>query len=195
MLKLRRLLRRDKQEIKRYLTNSQVRNYYLSVTAASLTAWTLMFNLGVYGSVFFRTLFAIWVLCTSVFIATMMLPKHERPLHGLNLIALLVPSLWMISFLFVPTLAEAEDSFQTITNLLTLLTIITMPNLGYAILVIVQGDTLQLPGRMLIAMVVIVLVVSSMGYWVGLNHHLFITCDEFTISGEFAPPTCLQVEE
>lgn len=194
MQDVRRELRSEQQDIKRYLENRQVRNYYIAVIAASLAAWTLTFNYGAYNTVFFRTLFSVWVLCTVIFFATLMLPKHERPLTGGRLAILLLPTLWVLAFVFVPV-EESESAriFEWITNGLALATIITLPSLGYSLLVIMQGETLRLPWRLLFAMSVIVLAVAIAGYVMGNFHYLFITCQEFIVAGDFAPPNCLQL--
>ncbi|MEL6404917.1 MAG: hypothetical protein AAFR81_11170 [Chloroflexota bacterium] len=195
MEELRKDLREERQDITRFL-NSKVRTYYIAVIAASLATWTVAFNFGAYNTVFFRTLFSIWVMCTVIFFATLLLPKHERPLSGGQLAILLIPSLWLLVFLFAPMSTDdnASQIYELITNLLALVTLVTLPVLGYTFLVILQGESLRLPGRMLYAMMAIVLIVALLGYAIGTYHYLFITCQEFTVAGDFAPPNCLQLD-
>lgn len=188
---LRKALRGERREIQNYLNNSQVRSYYLAVIASSFTVWTLAFNFGAYETIFFRTLFSVWVLSTVVFLATLSLPPHEHPLGRGQLAVLLLPTLWMISFVFMPAPGESVDpTFRTISDILGLITIISIPNLGYAILIITQGEVLRLPRRMLGSLITIVIAVAIAGYFVGSNHEFFVTCDEFTVAGDFAPPDC-----
>ncbi|MEM9954048.1 MAG: hypothetical protein AAF846_20730 [Chloroflexota bacterium] len=192
MQEFRKELREEQQEVNRFLNNSLVRNYYVTLVATSFAAWTLMFNYGAYNTVFYRTLLAIWVLCTVIFLATVMLPKHERPFGTTQLIGLLLPTLWLISFFLRPFfLNEEQGLYQVVDDVLAFITVLALPNVGYAILIITQGEALRLPWRLLFAMIIIVLVVSVAGYWMGANNYLFLTCEEFAVAGDFMPLNCV----
>ncbi len=183
------------QELESFLSNWQLRGYYLAVVAASVTASTLMFNLGAYNVVFFRTLFAVWVTCTAIFLGTFVLPRAERPIKGWELWALLAPSLWVFALIFAPAPGEeASGWYSLLETALTLIIVLSLPYIGYVLLVITQGEALRLPLRMLIGLVVIVLVTGSLGYWAGNNNFLFMTCHDFVVAGDFAPANCLPSE-
>lgn len=189
MQEIRKELREERQQVQRFLSNSTVRNYYITLIATALATWTLAFNYGAYNTVFFRSLLAIWVLSSVVFLGTIILPKHERPLGTAQLIGLLLPTLWVVSFFISPD-RLGESNYQIIDTIITFITMLSLPNLGYAILIITQGETLRLPLRMIFAMVLIVIAVFVAGFWMGANHPRFLTCQEFTVAGDFAPENC-----
>jgi hypothetical protein len=180
------------EEIEAFLSNNQLRGYYLAAVGASIAAWTLMFNLGAYNVVFFRTLFAIWISCTAVFVATLLLPRSERPLQGWGLAALLAPSLWLISIMVAPDAGTNTIGwYQVVRWVLVGFTLISLPYIGYILLLITQGESFRLPIRMLVGLSVIVLVVASLGYVMGRYNFLIMDCEQFTVAGDFPPTNCI----
>ena len=182
------------EDVEQLLSNNQLRGYYIAAVGASLTAWTLMFNYGVYSTVFFRTLFGVWVTCTAIFVATLLLPENERPLREANLYALLAPSLWLMALVLAPSEGETIGGwYNWLVTALAFLTEISLPYIGYVLLVILQGETFRLPTRMFVGLLVIVVIVGALGYGVGRYHHLFLSCRAFAVAGEFTPPNCLEI--
>ena len=43
-----------------------------------------------------------------------------------------------------------------------------------------------------IAIIFIIVVMTTAGYLIGSNHHRFLTCEDFEISGQFVPSNCSQ---
>jgi hypothetical protein len=183
------------QDVEQILTNNQLRGYYVAAVGASLAAWTLMFNYGVYDTIFFRTLFGVWAACVAVFVATLLLPEAERPLRGETLYALLGPTLWLLAEVLGPVAGETLGRWYAwIDTLLVTLTIASLPYVGYVLLVILQGEAFRLPTRMFVGLVVIVVIVGALGYGLGRYHYLFLSCQQFAVAGEFIPPNCLELD-
>ncbi|NDJ52280.1 MAG: hypothetical protein GYB68_04235, partial [Chloroflexi bacterium] len=113
-----------------------------------------------------------------------------------GLFALLTPTLWLLAVLLSPLRGDQpQPAYDLLTGVLSILTLINLPYLGYLVLLITQGETYRLPTRMLTGLIVIVLLVGGLGFGVGRYHYLFMTCDQFTVAGDFAPPNCLDLAE
>jgi hypothetical protein len=77
------------------LSNRDVLRLAATTVAASLMAWWPAFTLGVYNTIFFEQIFALWAAATAAFlVAVLMLGRRAWAQPALY--SLLVPSVWML---------------------------------------------------------------------------------------------------
>jgi hypothetical protein len=155
----------------------------------SVVVWWPAFTLGVWGEVFFEQLMTLWAASTAAFVVVLV---ERRPVGArlLRATLLLLPSVWVaLSFVF-------DDSTTDLTVfLIDLIAIIAvLVGMPFSLWVLLHiawpdlGTGSPLSQRILVAGVVTAIAVGS--FVLGLNHAGFLTCEDFTISGNSEPPGC-----
>jgi hypothetical protein len=105
-------------------------------------------------------------------------------------LALLLPSVWLIVAFALPTGAEAGHSAALFWFALAL-TLAGGPYLTWTLLRITLACYDTLTHRQRRAVVGVVAAVALIAFTLGRLNPLFLTCDDFTVSGNFQPPGCI----
>lgn len=155
----------------------------------AVVVWWPAFTLGAWGEVFFDDILAVWAASTAGFVFVLI----ERRRLGQKLrraFVLLVPSLWLVlNFIVDDQSTDLAAGLLALTGIfavliglpftLWVLVQITWPDLG--------GET---PRRAKVIIALVVAAVVSGSLLLGLNQSRFLTCEDFTISGNSEPPGC-----
>jgi hypothetical protein len=72
---------------------------------------------------------------------------------------------------------------------------LTFPYLLYVAIVAVVPDIDRLNTKLRLALLVIVLVMTTAGFVLGRNHFLFLTCENFKVGGHDIPANCRKDDE
>jgi hypothetical protein len=163
----------------------------LLITAASASfAFTIGFNLGAFGVIFFDQLLAVWVISTVVFAGSLVgsLPPRTWPRR----LILLLPTLWIVA-------AWVDNTFGLTTGdrvaftLTVAVTIIALPFVAWILITVINADFANLPrGRKGVVMAAVGLFMI-IGFVIGARNDMFLNCGDFTISGNDLPANCLEV--
>lgn len=158
----------------------------ISVAASSI-GWWPAFTMGVYGVIFFEQHLALWAAATSAFIAVE-IGGGRRVLRRVSNYTLLLPSLWLVLIWLLPV----TDS--TARYLLfwfgVLVTLLGMPALAAFLVRLLVPGAEDVPRKQAAIAIVSVAVVMAAAYLLGTQHPHMLSCDDFTISGNFAPADC-----
>jgi hypothetical protein len=163
----------------------------LLITAGSATvAFTVGFNFGAFGVVFFAQLLTIWVIATIVLVASMVsdLPPNTWPRR----LVLLVPSLWIIAAWIDNTFAFNRDE-QIVFALTVAVTLFVLPAVAWILITAINSDFTELPGRSKGIVIASVGLFIIIGFVFGARNDFFLNCDDFRISGNDLPANCVQV--
>jgi len=155
--------------------------------AASSIGWWPAFTMGVYGVIFFEQHLALWAAATSAFIAVE-IAGGRRVWRRLSNYTLLLPSLWLLLVWLLPV----TDS--TARYLLfwfgVLVTLLGMPALAAFLIRLLIPGAATLPRRHAVIAIASVAIVMTAAYVLGTQHPHMLSCDDFSISGNFAPENC-----
>jgi hypothetical protein len=157
------------------------------VAGSALGSWPA-FTLGVYGVVFFEQHLALWAAATSVFLAlgwTQGLRVLRRP----QALALLLPSLWIVLAWILPV-GGTSGIYQALFWFGVVITIVGLPALAAVMVRLLVPGAERLRGRRALAAVVAVSLIMLVSFVIGTQHPRLLTCEDFTISGNFAPQNC-----
>ena len=157
------------------------------VTGSALGSWPA-FTLGVYGVIFFQQYLALWAAATSVFLA-LGWSQGVGVLRRPQALALLLPSLWMALAWILPV-GGTSGIYQVLFWFGVVITIIGMPALAAVMVRLLVPGAERLRGRRALAAVAVVSVIMAMSFLIGTQHPRMLTCEDFTISGNFAPENC-----
>ena len=159
----------------------------LIMVATSGVAFSVAFNFGAFDQIFFDRLFALWVLATAVLIASFV--TSVGPKQPWARLALLLPSFWLVlESLTVTETLSFDDDF--IDWLALIITVIALPVLAYAVVGAINPAFLELPDRNRRIIVISIIVFTAAGAFMGVRNDLFVTCEDFKVSGNDQPENC-----
>lgn len=168
--------------------DARTRRVVATAVAASAIGWWPAFTLGVYGVIFFEQHLALWAAATSSFLAVSLMGGSvawRRPVTY----ALLLPSLWLLLVWLLPVTAGTTYDEMLFWGGLVI-TLLGMPVLAAFMVRLLLPETRRVrrPQALLIMLVVVLVMLAS--YGLGTQHPHMLSCDDFTISGNFASANC-----
>lgn len=158
----------------------------------ALVVWWPAFTLGAWEELFFDTLLTLWVASTAAFIFVLV---ERRPVGSRlwRAFLLLLPSVWLL-FSFIDF--ETTDLVTFLASGLALLVVLIASPLTVWVLARILwpdfGENSTRRQRWLIVGVVLGIAVAA--FLLGVNQEHFLTCQDFTISGNSEPPGCVQAD-
>lgn len=159
-----------------------------TTVAAGLIGWWPAFTLGAWGVVFFEQILALWVATTSIFLVVLLSRPHDVARQPAWL-ALLIPSGWIAVALMMST-----GGTSLVHNILfyfgVLVTILGFPAMAALLIRLLVPGAERLRGRRAVVALLVVVFVMSGSFLLGRLHPRLLTCEDFTISGNAAPPGC-----
>ncbi len=158
-----------------------------SIAGAAL-GWWPAFTLGVYGVIFFEQHLALWAAATSAFLA-LGCSRGVRIWRRPAMLALLLPSLWMVLAWILPV-GGTSGIYQVLFWLGVVITVFGMPALAAFMVRVLIPTAERLEGREKLAAVGVVALVMVTAFLIGTQHPRMLTCEDFSISGNFAPEDC-----
>ncbi|KXX55308.1 hypothetical protein [Rhodococcus sp. LB1] len=167
-------------------TDLGVRRLAAIAVATSLLVWWPAFTLGVYNTVFFEQIFALWAAATTAFfVAVLLLGRRAQP----AVYSLLIPSVWIV--LTWLTSADTTSLGHDILFWLgVVVTIAGIPAMVTLVLVMVVPGSEAVRGRDTAVAVGAIVLVVVLSFALGTQHPRLLTCDDFKISGNDQPAGC-----
>lgn len=172
-----------------------LRTFVLSSVAIATSVWGIAFNLGAFKTIFFDDLFTIWVVATAVLLALLLIPNGRKILRWYSILILLSPTIWLIlnylemSFILTPI----AQSFVFILGIA--IGIVCLPYSIYLVVTILNPDLISLKGNDIkIRIALVGLIIGLVGFFVGKNNNMFLTCEDFKISGNDLPVNCRKIQ-
>ena len=156
--------------------------------AGAAMGWWPAFTLGVYGVIFFEQHLALWAASTSAFLA-LGFSRGIRVWRRPVVMALLLPSLWMVLAWILPV-GGTTGIYQALWWLGVVITVFGMPALAAFMVRVLIPSAERLEGREKFAAVGVVALVMLTSFVIGTQHPRMLTCEDFSISGNFAPEDC-----
>lgn len=168
-----------------------VKQFILTAVGLSLVVWEISFDLGAFQTIFFDKLFFVWTVCTVVLLTFIFLPRTMRPVRWPGVAAMVLPSVWLLLTSInqnqtVPTALQLLE-----TGVVVIITLLCLPYIGYVIISVSQAEVLTIqPRKLMFTLVIIALLIGLAGYLIGANNDLFLTCQDFKVSGNDLPDNC-----
>jgi hypothetical protein len=157
--------------------------------AFSALAWWPAFTLGAWGQIFFEQILALWAAATAAFVVLVFTDRRSA-VSPWRLVSLLVPTAWIA--LAALSQSGIRGPSEAIVGVLgTLLTLAGLPLMA-ALLVRIAAPEVEedLTSRDRRVIIVAVVVVVAGAYLLGRGQTAFLTCDDFSISGNSPPAGC-----
>lgn len=172
-----------------------LRTFVLSSVAIATSVWGIAFNIGAFKTIFFDDLFTVWVVATAVLLALLFIPNGRKILRWYSILILLSPTFWLIlnyleiSFILTPV----AQSFVLVLGIA--IGIICLPYSIYLVVTILNPDLISLKGNDIkIRIVLVGVIIALVGFFVGRNNNMFLTCEDFKISGNDLPTNCRKIQ-
>ena len=172
-------------------TTAERATLLIAVPSASV-AFTLAFNLGAFGTVFFDAIFTAWVIATIVLVGSLVSKLPPQTWWGR--FVLFVPSLWFLASWIIDP--GAEDAPAQILFAFTIfITAVCLPFIAWILISAINPEFLELPNSNKAAIVAAVVLFAACGYLVGARNDIFLDCGDFKVSGSDLPANCVSVPE
>lgn len=158
----------------------------------AIALWWPAFTLGAWGELFFDTLLTLWAASTAAFAFVLVDARPAGARLG-RAFVLLLPSVWLLlGFVRI----ETSDLFAFAATLIALLVLlIASPLTVWVLARIVWPDFAEESTRRQRWLIVGVVVgIGAVSFLLGVNQEHFLTCSDFTISGNSEPPGCVRVD-
>ena len=163
----------------------------LLITAASATvAFSVGFNLGAFGVVFFDQLLAVWVIATVILVGSIVsdLPPNTWPRR----LVLLVPSLWIVAA-WIDNTYSFDRSERIVFTLTVVVTMFVLPVVAWILVTAINPDFADLSGRKKGLVIAAVGLFIIIGFAMGARNDMILNCGDFKISGNDLPANCVPV--
>jgi hypothetical protein len=170
------------------LLDEDTRRLAAAAIAGAALGWWPAFTLGVYGVIFFEQILALWAGATSAFLALGFARGFgvwRRP----QVLALLLPSLWLLLAWILPV-GGTSGIYQVLFWLGAVITMLGIPALAAFMVRVLIPTAERLRGREKSAAIGLVAFVMLASFLIGTQHPRMLTCEDFTISGNYAPEDC-----
>jgi hypothetical protein len=165
----------------------EIRRVVAIAVAASSIGWWPAFTMGVYGVIFFEQHLALWAAATGAFIAVEVAGGPRVWRHVSNY-TLLLPSLWLLLVWLLPV--TDSTARYVLFWFGVLVTLLGMPALAAFLIRLLFPGAENLTRRQAAIAIASVAVVMAAAYVLGTQHPHMLSCDDFSISGNFAPGNC-----
>ncbi len=154
----------------------------------SVAVWWPAFTLGAWGTFFFDQLLTVWAASIGALIVVLFQPRG-RP-RVLKALALLVPTLWLV--LTALPLQEDDLGAFVLDLVAIFVALLSVPATIWVLARVMWpefGEDISRGRRVLVVAAVVLVGVAS--FLLGVNQERFLTCGDFTISGNSEPPGCV----
>ena len=165
----------------------ETRRVVAIAVAASSIGWWPAFTMGVYGVIFFEQHLALWAAATSAFVAVE-IAGGRRVARRVSNYTLLLPSLWLLLVWLLPV--TSSTAHYLLFWIGVVITLLGMPALSAFLIRLLIPGAEDLPRRQAVIAIVAVASVMAAAYLLGTQHPHMLSCDDFSISGNYAPPDC-----
>ncbi|MEU5532228.1 hypothetical protein [Streptomyces sp. NPDC020362] len=165
--------------------DSIVRAMATAAVGGTLVIWWPAFTLGAYNAVFFDNVLALWAVATAVLLSGAVLHRRGSvPLGGWA--ALVLPSVWIL----LATLAPRSHGFPYLHYAEAALTLVGAPLPAWLLSKILVPDYSALPVFQRLGALAVTVVIGVLAFLLDKFNYLFLTCSDFDVSGNNAPPHC-----
>lgn len=183
------------------ISRPEAKVFAISAIVLSASISSAAFWYGVFGAIFFTHLLYVWAAATAALLASFFVPRMDTPAvrlpwRGRFLLAL--PTVWLVLSAFIDIEAYRPESLSSwVLWVLALASaFLTLPYLLYVVIAAVVPDIDRLTHRTLrVALLGILVFMAVVGFVIGKNHRLFLTCENFKVGGHDIPQNCRRADE
>lgn len=174
------------------------RRFALAAITVSLATWEVSFSLGAWGTIFFEKFLLIWAASIGLLLALVFSRREYRTLRRRDVLILTLPSVWfglqaLQTIIFSNT--QLPDNIGVSVEVLialveTVAFIICLPYVLNLLADMLYPEMARLSRKQQQQIVGIFIVIALVGFLVGYRNDLFLTCEDFSISGNSLPTNC-----
>ena len=173
----------------------QIKTLLLASIALALTIWDIAFNLGAFGTVFFSDFFWVWVTATVTLLIIRLTLRDQSLIRWQGGVILLAPTLILVCEALVTVVSGRDEVNDVISIISLVIAVICLPYTIYIVSIITNESLLEVKNKDYRRyLIMIAVVVALVGFGVGRFNFLFLSCEDFKVSGNDLPANCRQVD-
>jgi hypothetical protein len=156
-----------------------------------VVVWWPAFTIGAWGEPFFDQALGVWAAATAALIVVLLERRRRRKVW--RVLALLTPTLWLVLSFVVQD--ASDDAVLAVAFIGVVVAVLALPTAIWVLARMVWpelGDTAWRERLVVLGAVGFIAVAS---FLLGANHSRFLTCEDFTLSGNSEPPGCTPDDE
>ena len=150
--------------------------------------WWPSFTLGAWGRLFFEQALTVWAAATAALLVVVFRRDGER-YRRRRVVALLLPTVWLVLAIIGD---DDGGPLDVLTDILgNSIAVLGLPATMWVLARIVwPGLGADLPFARRALVIAAVLSIAAAAYALGVNHAVFLTCEDFAVSGNSEPEGC-----
>jgi hypothetical protein len=164
--------------------DARVRTFVLVATPAALVARQVGFEQGAFDVIAYQRIFAVLVVSTVVLIATFIAPDSGFATSMWSRLVLSLPLAYLAADVALPT----GSTF--VAKVLGGTILLTFPYVVWVAARLMGFKFFALSLREQLAAASLVVLIGTLGWYVGTNNSHFLTCRDFDRMGDFQPANC-----
>ena len=129
-------------------------------------------------------------MTTIVLVASIFSPLP--PKHWAGRLLLLVPTLWMVMAAIADPSRPEDPATRLIFGTTIFVTVVCLPFVAWILVSAINPEFSHLSMRSRVAIFGAVAFFAIAGWLIGNRHDIFLTCEDFEVSGNFVPKTCVK---
>lgn len=171
------------------VTRREAASFTVAALAIGYVITPVAFYLGATGVIFFQNLLLIWVgsvvaLMVRGIVGTT--TDGKRHFTWKSTLILALPSVWLVGLLL-------DLQFPLLSFVDLGMGLISLPYILWVMFRAAVPEAVRVRSkRLVVGFMLILAVVASCAFGLGKNHHRFLYCEDFTISGAYAPSNCVK---
>ncbi len=181
------------------MTRTQFQRFVLLAVGGAPLAWDIGFNLGAFQNISYERTFFVIAAAIGLVLALLVIGGQGQELFELqrrDTLLLPIPLIWLITTLSLSAVVGRGHWVLVLVQIVGTLIVFFfwLPYAATILFRILQPDAKRLSNLQRKQLVAIIVFVGVLGWLVGHNHFLFLSCEEFQASGYDAPANCVPLE-
>lgn len=160
------------------------------IVGISVAIWWPAFTIGAWGTLFFDQLLTVWAASSAAFIVVLIQPRGQKR-RVWRALALLVPSVWLV--LAVASEPSETDVLSSVVDVLAVIVgLLGIPAALWVLARLIWPDFgVGVSWRRRLVVIGAIAAITVISFELGVHQSAFLTCEDFTISGNSEPPGCV----
>ncbi|WP_291045378.1 hypothetical protein [Herbiconiux sp.] len=158
-----------------------------------VVVWWPAFTIGAWGEPFFDQALGVWAASTAALIVVLLERRRRGGRKVWRVLALLTPTLWLVLSFVVQD--ASDDAVLAVAVIGVVVAVLALPTAIWVLARMVWPELGETTWKERLIVLGAVGFIAVASFLLGANHSRFLTCEDFSLSGNSEPPGCTPADE